>query len=136
MVKVWLFSPNSDSVKVIQLKNDFDWDDIRPILRCKWIQPYSFTNSETGYSYCILMNENGVSEDTEYNKVATQVLKKINLNWGNRRLTGRYIVYCYKAIQKQDYEDEEYVDMNIGIVEFIKQFNNVLVNIIASLHFF
>lgn len=129
-IKVWYLSPNSKSVNVIKIPKKFTYEnDIYPLLKCSNVEYQGYTN-EKGDKYAILMNELGLYEDTEYNEVAHKILGKIKLSWGGN-FNGRYVIYKWRHTNDES-DEEENLDMDLTIKEFINQFNSGILRSIKA----
>ncbi len=116
--KAWYFKAGEKSVKLI----DYNPDNVRTLLECRTID--CITIYTTKGIFTILFNDNGLYEDTVFNKPAHQVLGKLPINWGT--MNGNYIVRCSKEAENED-EDGINVDMpSIDFKEWITLCSDVL----------
>jgi hypothetical protein len=105
--QVWYLTPSSKSVLQIRLNTDEKGNlskVIKTRLRCEYFDVQCFqTDPHTRYT--IWFNDVGAYANEPYNPVAQKILSKINLNWGERVLTGWYVVT--KEEQDPAYWDPE-----------------------------
>ena len=129
-VSVWYFKAGESKVlsRKVPVKNGlFDSKKLKTMMGCSNYETYSYTDP-MGRIITILMNEMGRYEDTIINIPATQVFKKIKLNWGEDVLRGNYIVYACRVIQddEEDYKEER-IDMPIKTFQqFIQEYNEAI----------
>ncbi len=118
--KAWYFKAGEKSVKLI----DYNPDEIYTLLECNTIDCQSIYTSKGIFT--ILYNDNGLYEDTIFNKPASQVLGKLPIRWGT--MNGNYIVKC--SIENPDPDADEFnlnVDMpSIGFKEWITLCSDVM----------
>ena len=116
--KAWYFKAGENKVKLI----DYNPKDIHSLLECRTIDSQSIYTSKGIFT--IFYNDNGLYEDTIFNKPASQVLGKLPIQWGT--MTGNYIVKC--SIEATDDDDENIdVDMpTIGFKEWITLCSEVM----------
>ena len=124
---MWFFDETDPkNVKVVRPKpyDDGKYRDLfTKMLHCDTLEFRSF--GTTKGNFCLVMNDTGLFDDKVPNKTATQVLRKIHLNWGDRPfLCGNYIVFAFT----EDAEgDDIKVDMpNLGFQEFIDLVNETI----------
>ena len=130
-VSVWYFKAGESKVlsrKIPVKKGLFDSKKLKTMMECSHYESYSYTDP-TGLRIVMLMNENGLYEDVLSNLPAQQVLKKINLNWGEDFLRGNYIVYAYRILKDEEDEyEQEIVDMPVKpFPQFIQEWNDAIV---------
>ena len=116
--KAWYFKAGEKSVKLI----DYNSDNIYTLLGCEMLD--CITIHTTKGIFTILFNDNGLYEDTVFNKPAHQVLGKLPINWGT--MNGNFIVKCSKEAEDED-EENTNIDMpSIDFKEWITLCSDVL----------
>ena len=99
-VKAWYFKAGEDKVLLIDYVPTYD--NLRKLLNCETIDGQHI-ETDIG-TFNIMYNDNGMYEDTEFNKPATQVLGKLPIRWGT--MNGNYLVYCSKTGEYDEAADD------------------------------
>ena len=116
--KAWYFKAGESKVKLIDYKSD----DLQTLLECRMVDCQSIYTSKGIFT--IFYNDNGIYEDTVFNKPASQVLGKLPIMWGT--MNGNFIVKCSMESSDEE-EDNINIDMpTIGFKEWITLCSDVM----------
>ena len=104
-VKAWYFTPENKGIKVIDVPQELELENIYSLLDCELFERQAFVDKVSGLTFSILMDEEGLLKKRTYNECASKSLGRVKLNWGNisggsyAHLDGKYLVVCER---KQD----------------------------------
>lgn len=124
-IQVWYFKAGEDKVKLINLPINPETKrvsvaSLKEHIGCEYLDGHTWHLADGEYT--VWWNDNGLYEDTEYNKTATQVIRKLALNWGSPFLTGNYIVAHYR--EAEGFEEPISFDIpKMSFKDFITQAN-------------
>lgn len=99
-VKAWYFTPENKGIKVIDIPQELELENIYSLLQCELFERQSFEDKVSGLAFAILMDDEGLLKKRTYNECASKCLGRIKLNWGNMsggsyaHLDGKYLVVC------------------------------------------
>jgi hypothetical protein len=117
-VSVWHFEAGVSVVKVI--KTPVTLKTLYALLNCKTVDAQTIQTSLGIFT--IWYNDNGIADETVFNKPASQVLGKLPIRWGT--MNGNFVVTFSKPAKGDDDSDDdgepERADMPIiGFKEWI-----------------